>query len=552
MQNKIYIGLLVLLVTLTSFMFFFVRFSIDTNKDHLLSLSTLSENQQLHLNALNSNTMLANTSLLAFTASTCFVFFMFYYKLLKDNRREIGIIKSLGYKDRIIRHLLSGFTFVLSFISSIIGLIIGYFGSTILQNAYKLSYLVENLEKGINISTFFVGTILITLIFTGVTYASYYLVQGQDIACLMTRTPVKQNKGKVLSWVHSFPIRLAMRKPISLLLILISVITFSIMFVMGISLDTSAKIVYDSQLTGHNYEYDTELDTFANKQLDSPNILYYIETNGRLSINGKPVKQTIIGIESAKVAKSTLLELETSNKERLGKLNNEQIFINEGLLKTYGLDIGDIVTLHIQNRDITVTVQNIASNAKQNCLYIERSDLATLLGAKTDAYNGLLSNEIVLNEGNIIPRDEKIATLERNTISNKTSAKINHVIGFVLGAILIYLALLVNFQESTRDMLILRLLGYNDKQVKKMLIDLYKPIIAIFYVAGLYPSILIAKNIQKGFSISTNDYMPFYTNIALLAGVFVILFLVYYAVQWSFSWNIKQIFKKEDINSYTQ
>lgn len=141
----------------------------------------------------------------------------------------------------------------------------------------------------------------------------------------------------------------------------------------------------------------------------------------------------------------------------------------------------------------------------------------------------------------------RIDELNRNAVSNKVSGVINQVIGGIVGAIMIFLALYVNFQDNTRDMLILHMMGYRTKNIRKLLMDVYMPILWAAFLLTLIPSILLAASIQKSLSVSTNDYMPFETNISVVLIAFIILNVIFLLLQALFELGIRRIIAKEEI-----
>jgi putative ABC transport system permease protein len=122
-RNKIFIALLFLLTVLTSLSFFFVRFSTDGNMAVLNSLTSLTENQELYKIALNSNTSLAFSFFVSLTGLTSFVLIMFFYRFFRSGIRQIGCLKSLGFKDNVLRTYFVIFVAVLSTIGALVGLL---------------------------------------------------------------------------------------------------------------------------------------------------------------------------------------------------------------------------------------------------------------------------------------------------------------------------------------------------------------------------------------------------------------------------------------------
>ena len=123
---------------------------------------------------------------------------------------------------------------------------------------------------------------------------------------------------------------------------------------------------------------------------------------------------------------------------------------------------------------------------------------------------------------------------KRDAVSNKISAVINQVTGVLIGVILLFLALFINFQDNQRDMDILRLIGYQNKEIRRLFVDVYLPIVFFFFLISAFPSVMLAKAIQKGISLSIQDYLPFGINIKVFVVMFIMMGLLYGCVWGSF------------------
>lgn len=559
LKNKIFIFLLFLLSIFTSFMYFFVRFSIDANMKVLNSLSVLSKNQLLYQNALNSNIILAQNFLIVLTALTSFVFIMFFYRFYKSNGKQIGCLRALGYKNSVLRNYFVSFTALLSFIGSLFGFIFGKLGSNILINANKQSYNVTGLIKGINFSSIIIGWFVPMTIFCIVTFFSYQFVGHMEIGNLISGTSNKRGFSKLLKFVNSFikilpiknkiPYRIAFRKPISVLLIITAIMGFTVMFVMGYSLNMISKKVFLSQTVGHKYLFDTHFAEFKTSDEEKNNAMYYLSYDIVVtSPNGTEVEQQIIGIEQ----NDGILALQNKNGELLAPTKEDSVYISPALNELYGFNIGDKIMLIFNNKDYALTIKNIADNAKLKSVYISKNQLAHILNLPENAYNGVLSIERIWdNKGTTTTYEQKITDLKRDFVSNRNSAIINQSIGCIAGCILLYLALLLNFQDNIKDMLILHLMGYEPKAIKKLLINVYRPILVVSFLLTLIPSIIIAQWVQKSLSIQTGDYMPFQTNTLFIFIIFILLNVLYSLVQITFIRRIKNVINKESITDYT-
>lgn len=556
LKNKIFISLMFLLCLFTSFMYFFVHFSIDGNLSSLNKLSSLSSKELLYRNALLSNTTLASNILLGFIALTGFVFGMFFYGFFKKNSKVLGTLKTLGFKDQSLRLFFVKFCAMLTLLGGILGLSLSYFAADVLIRANSHSYELSVLTKALSFKSVLIGTLLPITVFCLITFLTYTLLKGQEISLLLSPTyhltsntvwlRVANGITQLVPTKDKFSIRLALRKPITLLLIFIAVTSFSIMFLLAYSLNLSSQTVYHSQTKGHYYLYDTHFLTSQLIDTLPSDTMPYISAQGALELGSGSLNQQVIGFEQ----NSEVFELIDSKGNTIPLPNESEIVISPALQDLYGLNVGDKIPLTIGERRATFTISHIAFNATFNSVYLSVSDLTQLLELSPHTYTGAWSMKNQFSVGTVITQAEKQETLERNFVSNRISALINQIMGCVIGCILLFLALLLNFQDSTRDILILHLLGYKIPTIRKMLIDLYKPIVWSFFIITLWPALVIVKTILRSLSLQIGDYIPFQTNIFVLIIIILLLNGLYLLVQLTFNLGVRGVIKKDSLYEY--
>ena len=557
-KNRLFVILMLILATFTFFMFFFVRFSIDGNIEALYALPSLNKNQTLYMNALTSNKILAFDLLIALTMLIAFVFIMFFYMFFKTNKKQIGCLKALGFKNRILCGYFVAFTMVLCLLGTVIGICAGYFASSILIDANTQSYAMTGLVRELHGTSIAIGFWVPTLTLCIASFFSYGSVRGKENAILLAGINNELKYSGILRFANAlvdflpiknkFPVRIALRKPIALVLIVIAVMSFIIMFVMGYSLNLSSAKVFTSQTEGHNYLYDIQYKEYLVQQNKIANIQMYLSVPGILSKTDgdNKVEQQIVGLEPGK----TLLSLVTIEETPITLPQENNVYISPGLQQMYGFRTNDTLVLNIGDQKYSVIV-HIAANATSNCVYIDKDILTRLIDRPYGSYNGILSMKPLNNGGTVTTYNQKLEALNLASVSNRNSAVINQMIGCLVGCILLYLALLLNFQDSTRDILILHLMGYKAKPIRKMLIDIYKPILWVSFFLTLWPSIMLVQSIQKSLSIQTGDYMPFQTNVLIITLIFILLNVIYLLVQATFNSGIRKVIKRSEISEYT-
>lgn len=605
-KDRGFVFLLLVLSAFTSFMYFFVQFSVDGNLQVLDGMETLAENQVLYRNGLVSNRILAGNVLLAFAGLTGFAFALYFYRFFRRNQVEMGCLKALGFTDRELGRYFTLFAAWTAVAGAVAGLAGGYSASDILLRAAVQSYQVDGLVKGLKAGSFLVGFLAAPVV-AGVTgYLIYGMIRGKETGILMAGAQDEGHMkrmlriaGQIASYMpekHRLPVRLAIRKPVPVLLILCSSACFSIMFILAYSLNLSSGLIFKSQTEGHSYLYNTVFempvaDRGKNDGRSGGEIngeVVYLREPCFIEQSGNEIEQTVIGLEG----NSSLFELLGSDKEILPAPKGDEVVIGKALNELYGVKPGDRITVSVVpdgsgteswirteggtgtgtgsnsgtgkytgkeaaagigvsspiwkiQQEMTVT--GIAWNAATDSIYMEKRTLENMCSLPAGAYNGIWSTAAPDLHGRdasdtvvIQSHEEKLDALRRDLVSNRTSAVINQVMGCFIGCILLYLALLLNFQDSARDIQILSLLGYDAGTIRKMLIDIYRPVLWLAFILTLWPGILAVKAILKSLSLQIGDYIPFQTNAIVILGIFLMQSLVYWLVQFSFQRAIRR------------
>lgn len=546
-RKKIFLALMFLLTVLTSFMYFFVHFSIDANLKWLNKLPSLNEKQAAYQNGLMSNTSLASDMLLGFLALTGFVFAFVFVRFYREHQKQIGAFKALGFTGRDINSVFWKVTFVMSLTGGVIGLIGGFFASDILISANREAYLISGIRKGISGLSICGGILVPGLVLTMITAASWLVVGKQDAGTLMTgirksdytKTLILADRISGMFPVKmQLPMRLALRNPVAAGLIIVSVMMVSVMFLLGFSLNQSSERLKESQLIGHNYNYQEEFDTVIHGEKEKLAIRYLKESvtldNGR-----KTIDFSLVGMDED-------VQVYEFLDEKGGKVaypGEQKIVIGKQLEEVYGFHLGDEITVSGEKGSAVFRVSGVAFNATTGNAYVSLNAMQKLLGVSKDAYNGIYCVEEKAGKAGIT-RAERLDELQRDTVSNRVSAVIVQVMGCVIGCILLFLALLINFQSAADEMHILQLLGYQRKEIHRMLIDIYKPLIAGAFLLTLPLALGIVKALLRGMSRQIGDYMMFQTHVAVWGLIIVVIFVIYLLVQLCFQIGIRREMQK--------
>ena len=550
-KDKIFLSMLLLLTMLTSLSYFFVMGSIDGNIKILKKAQYLSASRQRYKNALDSNKILGYIFWLSLVSLSIVVLVMFFYRFFRANKKQIGCIKTLGFKNSSLQFFFIAFTAVLSGLGAILGLFGGYALSGILISANAKTYEVTGLTKSISGFSLVMGLVVSTVIFCIAALLCYGFVRNQEAGSLLAgnniqnRVPVTLKIADKISRIvpvkKRLSLRIALRKPLAVLLLLVSVMSFNVCMILGQLLNISSAKIFHAQTTGHNYEYQIQYQEYKTADIFN-DVMTYIDSTSTITINNYEMERTVSGLYDI----NELYELKNRNNELLTAPNAGYVYINPELSEIYGVKIGDSLAVTIADKPYQFIVGEIAVNAQTNHIYMNGEQLTEILGITAGSYNGAFSAE-KLGGGTAASKEQRMEELNRNAVSNKTSAVINQVTGILVGIILIFIALHISLQDNTHDILILSMLGHHTKYIRKLLIDVYLPLLWVVFVITLAPSMILARAIQNALSVSTNDYMPFGINPPAIIIAFGLMNLIYYGVQAAFSLRIKKIIKKGEI-----
>lgn len=541
--KKTMVAILSLILIFISFMFFFVHFAIDAN---LLRLGgeQLSGNEANYFTALKSNQLLIRNITVAMVAIFALILSLFIRGTLQRNRVQLAQLMSLGFS---FSSMLASYALLicgLSLISSLIGLVLGFWGSDILLSANSQTYLVQGLSKGVSLQSVMTGTLFLSLFLGALTYLAGLTVRKTDLALMMKQTDGKSIRPGLIEKMiqklpmkHKFKFKLTLNHFSTLGLLLIAIVTFSIMFVLSLSLTFSSSKILESQKAGRHYSYDISYDNYRKEEAESASdSVTYLRYDVDLMIKGETIAYQALSLTS----QNDLFQLIDSKGEILDP--TQGVFVNPELRENYGLKVGDTLELRVKGKQHQIKIAGFAENADLKTIYIPKDQASAMVAETNDSFNGRLTNNAQdKGQGKTRSLEEKLSAVQRSQTSNKASAIINQSIGVITGCLLIYLAVFIGLNGNMKTLLMFDLLGYEEREVYRILLNPYIVISNLLFLLTLPVAIYAARNIQIMTSLQTGDYMPFQLNWMTFVYMFVILNALCFIIRFLFIQKVKKI-----------
>ncbi|MBP2621573.1 FtsX-like permease family protein [Streptococcus panodentis] len=537
------VAILSLIIVFTSFMYFFVHFAIDAN---LLRLggAQLSTNEANYLTALKSNQLLIRNITVAMVAIFSLILSLFIRGTLQRNRVQLAQLMALGFSFSSVLAsyglLISG----LSLISSLLGLALGFWGSDILLSANSQTYLVQGLSKGLSLQSLMTGTLILSLFLGALAYLACLTVRNTDLALMMKQTDGTTHRPGLIEKMiqklpmkHKFRFKLTLAYFSTLGLLLIAILTFSIMFVLSLSLTFSSSKILESQKAGRHYSYDISYDSYQKEEaVPASDSVTYLRYDVDLVMNGERIAYQALAFSG----QNDLFQLLGSRGEILNP--TQGVFVNPELRENYGLKAGDSLELIVAGKRHRIKVAGFAENADLKTIYIPRDQASAMVAEADGSFNGRLTNSSPeKGGGKVLSLEEKLSQVQRSQTSNRASAIINQSIGVITGCLLIYLAVFIGLHGNIQNLFIFDLLGYEEKEIYRILLNPYIVISNLLFLLTLPVAIYVARNIQIMTSLQTGDYMPFQLSWITLVYMFAILNALIFIIRFLFIQRVKKI-----------
>ena len=424
-------------------------------------------------------------------------------RVVTKQRIQIGTLKALGFKkSKIILHYIS-YGFWISLVASIFGLLAGrYFIGNVFIGIEMSFFEIPNGTPIIKNDSYIVA-LLVVLCVSFVTYfATRKILKEKTAETLRNEIPkVKSNSlnittvgiFKKMSFNTKWNIRDMFRNKARTITGIVGVTACAMLIVCSLGMLNSMNYFIDLQFNRiFNFDYKLslksnintdELKELIDKYGDNTSESLYIEIKDK---DGNKESNNIFVTDAKDYVRFV------DNKDKFIKLGNDDgIYVTYKLAKTKGYKIGDEITWHIsgdnnyhtskivgfnkdpQNQNVTATrkyLESLGVEYKPDSLYTNED----LSNTKEITNVEVISNIDELKEG----MNGMLQTM-------KTMIALIIVIAVILGVVIIYNLGILSYTEKQYQFATLKVLGFKNKQIKKIFIKQNNVIAVISIILGL-------------------------------------------------------------------
>lgn len=521
--------------------------STVTEDYSLLKWLNQEENPRIQFveSEIESSQKLITTLPLFILALSVLMVLMIMKRRLEMQRKEIGTLKALGYRNReLIRHYMMYAAFI-GLLGSLLGVAAGAGLSIPITDLYSNYFNLPSISYfDWDPKVLVIGFVIPNVILLLMTYfvirkplqqSPLDLLRPKDTAAgkksMLERLPLL-NKG---SFMTRFRTRLLARSKARAVYILLGVMFSSILLIFGATMYKGMDGIVDAtykEILTYNYaaHYKT-LQEETPSQGESP----FTAAEAEISeVNGEKIdsidqQSMIYGLEPD----TDQIHLKTEEGKLLNSKLKEGVILSEPFASALGLAEGDTITLTnaYNSNTLKKKVQGIASVYIGFSIYDERGEVNKFLGYPEEVYTGKWTNKEPENSENVLFIENKQDIIENfESTSALTRYSVFGIAGFAFLIGVIVLTLITNLivEENSPSISLFKVMGYTDKEVSKLIINVYTPIVLIGFILSVPIGILSIDQLMNSLVEQTGFAMPVHLSPLMIGMSLVTILFTYY------------------------
>ena len=433
-------------------------------------------------------------------------------RMVENQRVQIGTLKSLGYSQKQIRWHFLAYAIWPSLLGSLLGAVAGHlllpslmWALLIGQYEYPYRLIAGISPAAFGLVLFSVGISVLICLYT------YEKTTKEPTASLLRPKSPKDGKRllferitplwKRLGFNAKMVLRNLMRNKMRTLMSCVGLLCCNALIIASIGLQDSIVIAADN-----HYQYAMGYDllvTLNEKAGEAAAYRHRLDAAGVEGIMERPAR--VFTSDLQRVAKITVVEndqtmLKLGKNESYLPITSNGAAITQKLAKTLGLAVGNTVYLQLAGDDerISLPVGQIVYNNYAQGVYLTQFVWEGLRkGGFTPTHLQLLAptpaclaeledmEEVVKTQTTMAQKGELLDTLDMIS----SIFFILMIIALALAFVICYNMGLINFAERTREYATLKVLGYHQKEIRKLIVN-ENTIITVFAILlSIFPGI---------------------------------------------------------------
>lgn len=456
------------------------------------------------------------------------------YKILQGEKGPIGVLKALGYLNKEIAKPYVMIIALVALPMLILGSIVGYFMSKSTLKLFAEFYLFPQENIVNDFSVYIFSVVIPFMFFIGLSYLIIkFMIRKKPLDLLKPNSDKKLTKLTVFvdkllgrcKTVTKFKYSFLIREKGKFIVYILGVMFASSLIILGLMMPRFfTKFITDSY-EKVDYKYQAYID--VSKPL--PDV-----ENGQekfISISTEVDNHNVVlsGLESD----NKLYKLYNDDNEEITSKLQDGVIVTESFKGILDKDIGDEITLDLNGRKMTFSIVGVSEEYKDATVYMERETLSEIYtnGKSKDIFTGVYSED-KMDESKYSSIVIKNDILEQ---SKSMQGFLYVCIGVMLGVsiliaiIILFVLTSITIEDNYYNISLLKVMGYNKKEVNSMIINSYLAYAMIAYFIALPISVFgidaFINYIGKGFDMVLPFKFELWQIFVGVASIIIIYFI---------------------------
>lgn len=432
-------------------------------------------------------------------------------KRIEDERLQIGVLKSLGYRSSSIAISYLVYPVMGSIIGGTLGFLIGSLLNGPVSNLYVSYYNVplHGFKMGLQYLTTSVCLPLLALSILSY-LVSIYMLRRKPLDLLKEGSHLKVNLlskftnfiTQKLSFEAKFRYSLASRSLGKLCIVSLTSFCTGLLIVLClIGLNLFGNMI-DKTFEHYKFKYQVSYTTVQTGESgDEDLIMSGSSTLLRIRKGNKEEKIDDEENLSIDAIDSTIryIELHDEKKNDLRRYldDDEGILVSSALADVYDVKEGDFLTLKINNKEYEFKILGVSQNFISSVIYMNRTYYNQLMGLEDSSYTVKFTDKKIYSNMKNINKEEmdmissilSVTDLRRNIEKKLQNANgsIYVVISFAGIMAFIIIAVIANIvvEENKKTISLMKVLGYKNKEISSIVLNIYTPFVILSYLLSI-------------------------------------------------------------------
>lgn len=490
-------------------------------------------------------------------------------KRIEDERLQIGVLKALGYSNSKIALSYLVYPIIGGLVGGILGFIFGYFLHPTITDLFISYFNIPVLKTSIDFGYLLKSVLVPTLVLSVLTFFIFvFMLRHKALYLLRDGSNIKVNFiSRFITRITSFlPFKSRLRISIAnrslgkLFIVSISAFLTGLLIVLMLISYNLFNYMINKSFSGLNYDYIVSY----NKPITTVNLVddlvltrdlkvYKVYDKNNKSKELKKINKemdfgiTLEGIDS-ELHYITLKN--KKNNEINPILKDSKIIINTNTSNFYGIELGDKIVFN--GLDKKYVVSDIVESYSGFTAYVDREELSKTLGMKL-SYNKIYSKNSVYSKYSNIDSKEilnissifSIKDLRGNMEMVMETYNVSLYVVMIFASLMVFIIVLIIanivIEENKRTISLMKVLGYKNREINSIVLNMYTPFIIIAYIISIPVMIKILNKIVETLTKNIDFTIPITLSYEKALLGLIILLLGYYIAMFISKRSLKKI-----------